>query len=126
MGNRRSESWSCYLCEGTCKLLWLLLERVLREDMMRGHKILLQLRTDSYNSGKRSWSHCCFPKSLTCCTTAARKAKKGLWASSGKVLGMPNFKKDVVVSEKVQQRETAAIKGMQGLPHKGRLQLFNE
>lgn len=77
--NRRSESWSSCLCEGSCKWPWLLLERLLREDMIREHKILLQLRTDRYNWGKRSWSHCClFPKSLTYCVTAARKANKAL------------------------------------------------
>lgn len=107
-GSRSSENWSCYLCEGCCKWSWLLLERVLREDMIREPKILLQLRTDSCNLGKIFWSHCWLFSKLTTCATAASKVNEAVDIIR-KSIGNAHF---MVVLEKVQRRKTAAVKGM--------------
>lgn len=64
-GSRSSETWSCCLYAGSCKWSWLLLERVLREDMIREPKIQLQFRTDSYKPGNIFWSHCWLSSKLT-------------------------------------------------------------
>lgn len=111
-GSRSSESWSCCLCEGCCKWSWLLLERILREDKIREPKILLQLRTDSYNTGKIFWSHCwLFSKLIDHLCNSRQRSQWGSGHHREKYWEW-TFQEEHGGLEKVQRRKTATIKGM--------------